>query len=167
MTAVNRNKLKVVGLLISFLAIFSAFLNLIGAFSYPDRKVLVETIRMKGRIAIDQPGFSDVLKAFPPPDGVSVEMIKGMAPLTSMKSGGVCTPTGPLIYFGDGWQTGRIVTYDEFVVWSSKSGYPWVSLMFGAVGWVVVAIGVIADLRERPVTGSGRANSMKDKLEVT
>ena len=74
---------------------------------------MVESIRIKGRISTNQPGFSDFLKKFPPPDNWEEKDITGIAPSTFQKSGGIVTPIGPLIYLGKGKQTRRIATFND------------------------------------------------------
>jgi len=67
-----------------------------------------------------------------------------------MKSGGVVTPVGPLIYVGQGKQkTKSIATFQELIEWSQESSYPYLSWIVTAVGWFICASGVILEMSER------------------
>ena len=134
--------LKWLGLIIALIGLFLGLLDLIGFFSHPDRENMVQTIRSKGRVPSSNPAFSDFIKKYPPPKGWKETDITGLAPSTSIKSGGVVTPTGPLIYVGIGKQTRQVATFDDIVEWSQESSYPWISWIVTAVGWLICGIGL-------------------------
>ena len=134
--------LKWLGLIIALIGLFLGLLDLIGVFSHPDRENMVQVIRSKGTVPSSNPAFSDFIKKYPPPKGWKETDITGLGPSSSIKSGGVVTPTGPLIYVGIGKQTRRVATFDDIVEWSQESSYPWISWIVTAVGWLICGIGL-------------------------
>ena len=141
--------LKWVGLVIALIGLLLGLLDLKGFFSHPDRDQMVQAILRKGQISSTQPAFSDFLKKFPPPKDWGKKDITGLAPSSFIQSGGVVTPTGPLIYVGVGKQTGRIATFNDIVEWSKESSYPWLSWIITSTGWFICAIGLILESFEK------------------
>jgi hypothetical protein len=141
--------LKWIGLVITFIGLLLGYLDLKGFFSHPDRVQMVQAILKNGKAESDQAAFPDFLKEYPPPINWQKGDIKGIAPLTSIRSGGVVTATGPLIYFGVGKQTGRITTFKDLEEWANKSSYPWVSWVTTVVGWLICALGLILESFEK------------------
>jgi len=141
--------IKWLGLVIALLGLLFGFLNLQGYFSHPEREQMVQSILRDGKATSNQPAFSDFLKKFPPPPNWSEKDIIGISPSTLIKSGGVVTPTGPLIYVGIGKQTGPITTFYDLVKWSKESTYPWASWIITCAGWLICLIGLIIESFEK------------------
>jgi hypothetical protein len=137
--------LTIIGAIIAFVGIVISLLDLFGVFANKDRLSLIEEIRKTGVADKKTAGFDQFLKAFPPPDGWELKDIKGIGPLSLIKSGGRITPTGPIIYTGYGKQTGRIVDFDGFVEWAKHTPYPWISWGITFLGWLIVVLGIFLE----------------------
>ncbi len=154
----TRTYLKVGGLVVGLLGLLAGLANLLGFFSHPNRETMVDMIRSKGEIPATAPGFPELLRAFPPPEGVRTEHIAGIGPTTHLSSGGYVTPTGPLAYFNGNEERGYtrpILTFDELEGWAASSGYPWLAWIISAAGWMVLAVGIAGDLASARATDNG------------
>ena len=145
-------KLKFLGLIIAFIGLMIGLFDLTGSFSHPNRELIVQLILQKGLVPHGTLGFEEFLTKFPPPDGWTRSEITGISPLSMISSGGVVTPTGPLIYVGHGKRTTEITTVQAAVEWSQESSYPWASWVITTVGWVVCACGIFLEQRGSAIT---------------
>ena len=109
------NFLKVLGLVVALGGLILGVLDLTGAFSHPDRELMIQEIRNNGKAPASTPAFRDFLRRFPPPDGWTEADITGVSPSAFTKSAGGVTPNGPLIYLGHGKQTRRIATFEDLI----------------------------------------------------
>ena len=145
----TRNYLKIAGLVVGTLGLIATLANLLGIFSHPNREAMVGMIRSRGEIPSTAQGFSELLRDFPPPEGVATEAIAGLATSTDARSGGNVVPIGPLVYIDANKPRGSrepILTFDELEAWAASSGYPWVAWFISVLGVMVIAIGVAGDL---------------------
>ena len=78
----TRTYLKVGGIVLGLLGLLASLANLLGLFSHPNRETMVDMIRSKGEIPATAPGFPELLRAFPLPEGVRTEQIAGIGPMT-------------------------------------------------------------------------------------
>ena len=142
--------LKVIGLSIVFIGLVTGLGNLLGWFTHTERLEMVELIRTKGTIPVTTAGFTELLRAYPPPSTVNTAAIIRLGPTTALRSGGYVTPTGPLAYYDvNNHRTPPILTFDELEQWATVSSYPWLTWVISAIGFVVTAVGVANDLRRR------------------
>jgi hypothetical protein len=144
-----RNYLKATGVVIGLLGLVAGFGNLLGLFAHAERLEMVRLVRTQASIPSTTSGFTALVAAFPPPEGVRIADIASMGPSTHIASGGYITPTGPLVYYNAQRQhTPPIATFDELQAWASSTPYPWVAWVFSGVGWLLTALGIVGDFMQ-------------------
>jgi hypothetical protein len=145
-----KNKVKIIGLVIIFVGLMVGLANLIGWFSHPDREELVESIRHRGVALSDMKAFDDLMKEFPPLRNWKKSDIKGIRTSSSVSSGGLVIPIGPIQYFTHSNQEKKCAGFDQIIEWSKESSYPWVSWVITAFGFILTLIGYGIERRSKP-----------------
>jgi hypothetical protein len=132
-------RLKLLGVIVSFIGIFAAFADLIGWFADSEKLHIANLVwNSEGGIPRGTPGFEKFLEAFPPSEGVNPDRITHIVKNVLKWEAG---PTfgGAVRYLANGERSEAVATFDQVQRWAEKTNYAWYSWTPAAFGWLVVA----------------------------
>ena len=131
--------LKVLGLLLGFVGIALALLELMGYFVDGDRTSLREEIRASST-ALPRPtsGFEKCLEAFPPPPGIDPRQITHIA-RDVIQTHDEFPVSITLRYVASGERTRPVAVFADIERWAAEKRWGWASWVVAALGWLVVA----------------------------
>lgn|GEM_PF-3679620 len=135
-----KSKLKLVGLLVGFIALLASFFNLLGFFADKEKLHLAQLIRYsEGGIPRETPGFEKFLSDFPPPKNISPDSITYIVK-DKIQTHDKFTMIGVVRYLANNKRTEPVTTFEEVDIWSKKTNYGWISLIITILCWTTVAV---------------------------
>lgn len=137
--------LKLLGVVIGFLGIAAAFADLLGYFSDVEKTAFAELVmNTKDDIPQSTPGFEKFLRSFPPPDGIDPATVSHIAD-RHLRIGSESDVGWTVAYVASDKRTRPVARFDQVRDWAHSSYYSWLSWMFAALGWLIVAVLEVSD----------------------
>ena len=131
--------LKLAGLVLGFVGLTVAFLDLRGYFVYHERLTLRDRIRnVPGGVARAVPGFDEFMNRFPPPDTVNRATVTHIVK-DVLQTADQFPISITLRYLAAGKKTVPIATFSDVERWAAETRFGWISWIVAAVGWLIVA----------------------------
>lgn len=148
--------LKLVGLLVIFLGILTAFGDLMGWFVDREKAHIVDLVwNSEGGIPKDTPGFEKFMQAFPPPGAVDPSRVTHI--VKSKIRMGPVVMDGTVGYLTDDQlRTDPVATFGEILQWAGDTVYEWVSWIIAAVGALIL---LVIEIYERVFNGKVQASA--------
>ena len=141
--------LKLTGLVLGFVGIVAAFLDLLGVFDDKEKLALARMIRESGEgIPRTTAGFERFMKEFPPPPGVDAATVTHIV-LDRLVTHDQFPISITVRYLAADQRTLPVASYEDVRRWSEKTPFGWMSWVIAAVGFFTVAALDLKDILGR------------------